>query len=153
MNRLLLLLIIVSSYALLQSCAVQNHANTIERDKDNPCLIHIVVQVGVDGTDSDVIAVREQLEPCYAKECIIPCSSDSAKGCKVMSNVIVKKWSSLSNKEQSGFHHITMVPNDKLPSKAQIGTDNGGASVGTWRRNVYLRMYCHETLYLLGLHD
>lgn len=153
MNRFILPVLIVTGYGLLQSCAVQNHANTIERDKDNPCIVHIVVQVGVDGNDSDVIAVREQLEPCFSKECFIPCGNDSTKGCKVTTNAIVKKWSSLSNKEQSSFHHVTMVPDDKKPSNAQIGTANGGSSVGEWRRNAYPRTYCHETLHLLGLPD
>jgi hypothetical protein len=139
--------------ALVQGCVVQNHASTIERDKNNPCAVHVILQVGIDGTDSDVIAVREQLEACYDKECFIPCASDNKLGCKVLSHVIVKKWSALSGDDRKNFHHIKMVDDDKLPSNADIGTPNGGAGGGTWRRHAYPRTYCHEALHLLGLPD
>jgi len=139
--------------ALIQSCAVQNHATTVERDKNNGCTVHVILQIGVEGTDSDVIAVRDQLEPCYSKKCVIPCPNDNSKGCEVLSHVVVKKWSDLSSDDKKNFHHITMVDNDGLPSNATIGTPNGGSGSGTWRRRAYPRTYCHEALHLAGLKD
>src|SRR5205085_10357800 len=126
----------------------------VERDKNNGCTVHVIMQVGIDGTDADVIAVREQLEGCFEKTCIIPCASDTLNGCTVLSHVNVKKWSSLSNNDKKNFHHINMVDQDNKPSFVNdIGTANGEPLGGTWRRNAYPRTYCHETLHLAGLKD
>ncbi len=153
MRYTIFLALAIPGFLLLQSCTVQNHATTVERDKENGCTVHVILQIGIDGSDSDVIAVRDQLEGCYSKKCTIPCANDGSNGCPVLSHVIVKKWSSLSGDEQKNFHHITMVPNDGLPSNAYIGTPNGAPSSGTWRRNEPPRTYCHEVLHLAGLKD
>lgn len=145
--------LLLAALISIEGCAVQNHATTVERDKDNACAVRVVMQIGIDGTDSDVIAVREQLEPCYDKVCIIPCTNDNSNGCKVTMTVVIKKWSSLSAEEQKNFHHVTMVPNDGLPSNAQIGKAGGPSGVGTWRRNEPPRTYCHEVLHFAGLPD
>lgn len=153
MKYILFLALTFAGFLLVQSCAVQNHATTVERDKDNGCTVHVILQIGIDGTDADVIAVREQLEACYAKKCVIPCENDASNGCQVLSHVNVKKWSTLSDDDKKSFHHITMIDNDGLPSNAHIGTPNGGPKTGTWRRNEPPRTYCHEVLHLAGLKD
>ncbi|HYJ37866.1 MAG TPA: outer membrane beta-barrel protein, partial [Chitinophagaceae bacterium] len=153
MNRSIFSVIIAAGYFLVQACVPQKHANTIVRDEENPCIIRIVVQLGIDGTDDDVAAVTTQMEDCFKKECFIPCETDKEKGCKVTMNAIVKKWSSLSGEEKETFHQINMVPNDGLPSNAHIGKANSGNSFGTWRRNEHPHAYCHETMHLLGLPD
>lgn len=153
MNRLFLSVLILTGYFLLQGCAPQNHANTIVRDKDNVCIIRIIVQLGIEGTDDDVAAVTAQMEECFKSECFIPCESDKEKGCKVTMIAIVKKWSSLTEDEKWTFHQVTMVDEDGLPSFANIGRANSGNSFGTWRRNAHTHTYCHETMHLLGLPD
>ncbi len=140
-------------FASIESCTTQRHATSVEQDKDHACVTHMIIQIGVDSTDADVISVREQLEPCFTRECPIPCPEGKTGGCKVMVNVIVKKWSDLSADDRQNFHHVTMVPDDGLPSRAQIGKLNDASASGTWRRNAYPRTYCHETLHLLGLED
>lgn len=153
MKYLIFISLILPGIFLIPGCVVQQHATTIEPDKDSGCVIHMVIQIGIDGRDSDVVNVRSQLEPCFSIQCPIPCPYGKSGGCKVMTNVIVKKWSDLSADEKNNFHHITMVDNDGLPSNAFIGKANNGASSGTWRRNEGPRTYCHETLHLLGLRD
>ncbi|PSL45678.1 hypothetical protein CLV51_104385 [Chitinophaga niastensis] len=153
MKYFIFLALIFAGFLLIQGCAVQNHATTVERDKENGCTIHVILQIGIEGTDADVIAVRDQLEECYSKKCVIPCENDNSVGCPVLSHVNVKKWSALSDDEKKSFHHITMVNNDGQPSNAHIGTPNGGPKTGTWRRDEPPRTYCHEVLHLAGLKD
>lgn len=139
---------------ILNACTTQQHATTVVRDKDDECTVRIVIQLGIDGTDDDVNKVRNQLEDCFATGCFIKCPDDETKGCKIESNVIVKKWSSIDASDRSAFHHIRMVDNDNLPSFVDsLGKPNGSASGGEWRRDVHPRTYCHELLHLCGLDD
>jgi len=153
MNRLLVAVLLSTGYFILQSCATQNHANTIERDKDNVCIIRIVVQLGIEGTDDDVAAVNTQMQDCFKSECFIPCENNKEKGCKVTMHAIVKKWSDIPNDEKQNWHDITMVDDDGLPSNAHLGNPNTVGSFGQWRRGVHPHTYCHETMHLLGLPD
>ncbi len=137
----------------MQSCITQQFATVVERDKDRPCDVRIVMQVGIDGTDADVVAVRDQLEDCYSIRCRIPCDKDSTQGCNLISNVIVKKWSALTAEERKSFHHITMKDSDGVPSNAHIGKPNAEPSWGEWRRKEDPRTYCHELLHICGLAD
>lgn len=139
---------------LLQSCAIQRSATTVERDKEDGCTVHIIMQIGIDGNDSDVIEVRDRLNECYAQECLIPCSNNAAKGCKIKTNMIVEKWANIPAKDRSTFHHIQMVNDDHKPSFVDtIGIPNGKATGGTWRRHAHPKTYCHEVLHLMGLDD
>jgi hypothetical protein len=145
---------IIALFILIQGCTTtRRFGTTVEKDENNPCLINMVIQIGVQGTDADVQKVRTDLEACYGKECFIPCEPDNGKGCKTKITVVVRKWASLSEDEQQGFHYIQMVDDDGLPSNAYIGTPNSGTSSGTWRRNAHPKTYCHEVLHLCGLDD
>lgn len=138
----------------LYSCTgTRRFGTTIERDEKNPCLINMIIQIGVEGTDADVTNIRTELEGCFNRECFIPCDKDSTKGCLTKTTVIVKKWSTLNEDEQRSFHYVQMVDDDGLPSNAYIGTPNSGASSGTWRRKFQPGVFCHEVLHLCGLPD
>jgi hypothetical protein len=154
MKKIILVTTVFAALLAMQSCVTQNHATTVERDKDDGCSIRLIVQLGIDGNDSDVIIAQENLDACFNRECLIPCSQDSTRGCKVKSNVIVKKWSTIPAKDTDNYHHITMVPQDDLPSFVNaIGTANAGHLGGTWRRDAHPFTYCHEVLHLCGLPD
>ena len=154
MNRLLFFILLLACYFLLHSCATQQYANTIERDKDNACIVRIVVQLGVDGTDADVEAVSKEMEECFKSECFLPCENNKEKGCRVIMTAIVKKWSSIEPNDKSRYHMVTMVDDDGLPSRAMIGKANDAFGVsGTWRRGAHGHTYCHETMHFLGLPD
>jgi len=156
MNRFILAFLLSSGFVLVQGCTgTRRFGTTLERDEKNPCIINMVVQVGIQGTDADVEAVKADLESCYGRDCFIPCPGDSAKGCKTKIKIVVKKWASLDEDEQRAFHYVQMVDNDGLPSTAYIGkpnsTDNTGSCI--WRRNANPGTYCHEVLHLCGLYD
>lgn len=154
MKKLFYLTVIMLCIVAQQACVTQQHATTIERDKDNGCTVQMVIQLGIDGTDNDVDSVRMDLENCFAHDCVIPCSNDSSHGCVVHTSLVVKKWSTIPTADTIGFHHIHMVPQDDLPSFVNaVGTANGGPTGGTWRRNAYPQTYCHEVLHLCGLPD
>lgn len=67
--------------------------------------------------------------------------------------VVVKGYGELKEDEMNAFHYVNMIDDDGLPSNAYIGTPNKGASSGTWRRNQYPGVYCHEVLHFCGLDD
>ena len=154
LNSKIGVLALLVPFLILNACTTQQNATTIVRDKNDECTVRIIVQLGVDGTDDDVNTVRNQLENCFASSCFIKCPDDTTKGCKIESNVIVKKWSSIDASDRAAFHHIRMVDNDNLPSFVDsLGKANGAASGGEWRRNEHPRTYCHEVLHLCGLAD
>ena len=145
---------IVVFILVLHSCTgTRRFGTTIERDENNPCLINMIIQVGVQGTDEDVTKIRTELEDCFNRECFIPCDKDSSKGCKTKITVVVKNWGSLNEDEQRSFHYVNMIDDDGLPSNAEIGTPNRGTSSGTWRRVNHPGMFCHEVLHFCGLPD
>jgi hypothetical protein len=153
MNRLFIPVLIITGYFLLQGCATQKYANTIVRDEDNPCIIRIVVQLGVDGTDADVEAVSKDMEECFKSECFLPCENNQEKGCRVIMTAVVKKWSTIDANDRYRYHMVTMVDDDGLPSRAMIGKANDLGVSGTWRRGAHSHTYCHETMHFLGLDD
>lgn len=139
---------------LLYSCTgTRRFGTTIERDENNPCLINMIIQVAVEGTDADVTNIRTELEACFNKECFIPCDNDSTKGCLTKIKVIVKKYSTLNEDERASFHYVQMIDDDGLPSNASLGTPNSGTSSGTWRRKLQPGVFCHEVLHFCGLDD
>ncbi len=156
MRSIIFFVSIIFLFALLQSCTgTRRFGTTIERDEKNPCLVNIVVQIGIAGTDADVAAVKSDLDGCFGKDCFIPCPLDSSKGCMARVTTVVKRWGSISDEEQVGFHYVQMVDNDGLPSTAYIGranvSDNSQSCM--WRRNEGAGVYCHEVLHLCGLYD
>jgi hypothetical protein len=149
-----LILIAGLGLVLLQSCTgTRRFGTTVERDEQNPCLIHIIIQIAIQGTDADVEAVKNDLESCMNKECFIPCENDETKGCKTKITTVVKKYSSLKEDELQAFHYVQMIDNDGLPSNAYLGTPNKGISSGVWRRGEPPGTYCHEVLHFCGLAD
>jgi hypothetical protein len=147
---------IAAFIVLLQSCSTtRRFGTTIERDENNPCQVNIIIQVGIQGTDDDVAKIKSDLDACYNKECFIPCENNKEKGCKTKITTVVKKWSSLKDEEQIGFHYVQMIDNDGLPSNAYIGTPNKSTPESSclWRRNAFPGTYCHEVLHLCGLYD
>jgi hypothetical protein len=98
---------------VIQGCGPSRRfGTTIERDEQNPCLINMIIQVAIQGTDEDVATVKRILEECYNKECFIPCSPDSSKGCKTKISVVVKKFGDLKEDEQNAYHYVLMVDDD-----------------------------------------
>jgi hypothetical protein len=138
----------------LVSCGTSRRfGTTIVRDENNPCLLHMIIQVAVEGTPADLAAVKSELESCFNRECFIPCEDDSTRGCKVKMSVTVKSFAELKEEEQGAYHYVYMVDNDGEPSNAYLGRPNDGASSGTWRRNAHPGTYCHEVLHFCGLED
>ena len=157
MKKYITLIIAAAILVLSQGCTGVKtllKATTVERDKKDGCTVHVTLRIGIDGTDADVQAAQGQLSDCFGKTCLMPCNQDTSLGCKVISDVIVKKWSDLSADDQKGFHHITMVNNDGSPSYvSDLGANGAAPQTGEWRRNVAARTYCHEVLHLAGLPD
>jgi len=144
----------VLSLLLLACTGTRRFGTTIERDEQNPCIVNMVLQIGIQGTDEDVANVKRDLEACYGIECFIPCPNDSAKGCKTKITIVVKKWGSLNEDEQHAFHYVEMVNDDGNPSTAYIGTPNAVPDGSCrWRRGANPGTYCHEVLHLCGLYD
>jgi hypothetical protein len=150
------ILFLAGSILLLESCtSTRRFGTTIERDENNPCKAKIIIQIGIQGTDADIAKVKSELDGCYGKECFIPCEDNKEKGCKAKVTTVVRKWGSLSEDEQNGFHYVNMIDNDGLPSNAFIGKPNRVTteSSSTWRRDEPPGTYCHEVLHLGGLVD
>lgn len=132
--------------------AVENNATSVRRCIDG-CTVHVTIQIGISGTSADVTTISNALEDCYeGLDCKIPCENPP-KQCNVTVDVVVVNWDSIAAGDQSKYHHVTMVNNDGLPSMAVIGTPNGAAGSGTWRRGKTSDEYCHETGHLGGLKD
>ena len=147
-------LILLILFLLLQGCGTSRRfGTTIVRDENNPCIVHMIVQVAIQGTDEDFNRVKSELEDCFNRECFIPCPTDSTKGCKAMVSVTVKKYGELKEEERSAYHYVQMVDNDGLPSWAQLGRPNSDAVDGQWRRDAPAGTYCHEVLHFCGLED
>ena len=107
---------------LFQSCTgTCRFGTTMERDENNICQTNMVIQIGIQGTDADVEAVRSSLDRCFAEECFIPCPEDSTKGCKTKIKTVVRKWGDIKEDEQIGFHYVQMIDEDGFPSTAISG--------------------------------
>ena len=157
MKRYITLVLAAALLILSQGCTGVKtllSATKVERDKKDGCTIHVTLRIGIDGTDADLQVAQQQLSDCFAKTCLIPCNQDTSMGCKVISDVSVKKWSTLSANDQKSFHHITMLDNDGSPSNvSDLGGNGKDPMTGQWRRNPAPRTYCHEVLHLAGLPD
>jgi hypothetical protein len=154
MNRILPYTLLLAW--LFQSCTgTRRFGTTIERDENNICQTNMVLQIGIQGTDADVTAVRTSLESCFEEECFTPCPDDSTKGCINKVKIVVKKWGDIKDEEQVGFHYVQMINDDGFPSTAYLGKPNVSTPEEscTWRRNAFGNTYCHEVLHLCGLND
>jgi hypothetical protein len=82
MRKYFTLSMIGAMFMLTQGCRSLYHATTVERDKKDGCTVHVILHIGIDGTDGDVQVATAQLNDCFGKTCKIPCGKDSA-GCPV----------------------------------------------------------------------
>lgn len=155
MKRIYHIIFYLSCLLVVAGCSsTRRFGTTIERDENNPCLVHIIIQIGVQGTDEDVNAIKKDLDNCF-KDCFIPCENNKEKGCMTKVTTVVKKWGSIKEDEQEGFHYVAMLNDDGLPSTAFIGIPNRATPDRScyWRRNQPPGVYCHEVLHLCGLED
>ncbi len=152
LQGIFVILFILFSTNLLN--AIQNQGTTVFRCVDK-CTIHVVFQVGVDGSDTDVSSVKTALENCWeGKNCKIPCEDDPTKFCKVTVDVQVKKWGDIPDGDKGKYHHVTMKKNANLPSTATVTPPNSGKSgTATFIRGKLPDEYCHELGHLGGLKD
>jgi hypothetical protein len=60
MKRVLFFIYFIAFLMVIQGCGPSRRfGTTIERDEQNPCLINMIIQVAIQGTDADVAMVRK----------------------------------------------------------------------------------------------
>ena len=149
-----ILLLCISLFGFIAITTAQNYEDQGTTVKKQGCDVMLIMQIALDRDSiGDVAMIQNALNSCFALTCDLPCADRKTGRCKIITKVVVVKWSSLSYKDQPKFHHVWMYSGAGI-SRAGVGTPNGKSTVGYWYRKEYSpKVYCHETMHLAGLLD
>ena len=154
MHRNLLFPVFILCLFSFNAFSYENQGTTVKQDG---CDVIITLQIAIesDSEAADVAMIQAALAPCWSIVCDLPCSDGSVGKCKVISRLVIKKWSELSDADKPKFHHVHIIAGAGTSEVDELLPPNSGKSTGgTWRRNTYSpKVYCHETMHLAGLPD
>jgi hypothetical protein len=131
--------------------SVEPQGTTVKREG---CLIYLIIQIAVDGTDADVEDVQRALSSGIPSPCYLNCAPPYLLGrCEVQTRIDIRKRSDIPPGDQSKYHQVKIVQDDGLPSSATKQPPNQPSGRGTWRRGRSRKITLHETMHLCGLPD